>query len=373
MQNAVKLSETPLDGRRLLIKSGSDFGGRPAINADAAVLATAALNPKDGDATENAELSAVTTGGKTGLTKTAAKLLRAQKNSPVATLFVGNLSFEATEESLREMLEDAAQARFVKYSNERSSKGRSKKDKKAKGNPAKDQEGDEEMSEAESSSESESEKEDDEEPSATSEQKRARGAGIRQIRVGTFEDAPTKCKGWAFIDFHTTAHATATLIDYPRCYRLLGRTLILQYASPDAVRRGAPRKERVSHAIDSERSKKKGRPGKSERKMAAAENVYGKCGAEARAQEQAQKAAEVEELAKTAPAPGTFDPNAPVVKKHKETQEERQARRAAAKPRKESKDGADAGTNRPKPGAALAAAQRASQSIIPSQGKKVVF
>lgn len=54
-----------------------------------------------------------------------------------------------------------------------------------------------------------------------------------------------------------------------------------------------------------------------------------------------------------APQPGTFDPDAPLPKKHKETKEEREARRAA-----------NPKTNRRiKPGAALANAQREKVSI----------
>ena len=41
----------------------------------------------------------------TGHTKTAQKILRMQKQPPGPTLFFGNLGFETTQESIRELLE----------------------------------------------------------------------------------------------------------------------------------------------------------------------------------------------------------------------------------------------------------------------------
>jgi hypothetical protein len=58
--------------------AGSDFAGRPE---------------KDGGL--NASLSALT-----GLTKTARKILSQQKNPASQTLFLGNLSFETTEDEI---------------------------------------------------------------------------------------------------------------------------------------------------------------------------------------------------------------------------------------------------------------------------------
>ena len=45
---------------------------------------------------------------------------------------------------------------------------------------------------------------------------------------------------FAFIDFESTAKATAALLE-PRNGRLLGRELIREYAGVDAIRRGARR------------------------------------------------------------------------------------------------------------------------------------
>lgn len=60
------------------ILTGNDFTGRPEKDGDS----RAALNPL------------------TGLTKTARKILSQQKNAPCQTLFLGNLSFETTEDEI---------------------------------------------------------------------------------------------------------------------------------------------------------------------------------------------------------------------------------------------------------------------------------
>ena len=51
---------------------------------------------------------------------------------------------------------------------------------------------------------------------------------------------------WAFVDFTSTEHATAALTN-PRNHQLNGRKLVVEYASPEAVRRGGggpPRKDK---------------------------------------------------------------------------------------------------------------------------------
>ena len=102
---------------------------------------------------------------KTGLTKVAQKILGAQKQPPGPTLFFGNLGFEATEDSIRQLLEAHR--------------------KKPAGTPA-GADGDESV--------------DDEEEDDVSKVKSI-GKGsqkedkwIRKIRMGTFEDSG-KCKG----------------------------------------------------------------------------------------------------------------------------------------------------------------------------------
>lgn len=101
---AITLSENPLDGRRLLIKDGEshrylrpacsddiplqgdNFDGRPAPEAGADPSVSAKPN-----------LS--------GHTKTAQKILRTQKHSAGPTLFLGNLGFEATQQSIRQLFD----------------------------------------------------------------------------------------------------------------------------------------------------------------------------------------------------------------------------------------------------------------------------
>ncbi|KIP02111.1 hypothetical protein PHLGIDRAFT_503084 [Phlebiopsis gigantea 11061_1 CR5-6] len=159
---AITLSENPLDGRKLLIKDGDDFAGRPAAPA-----------PEDADAKP----------GLTGHTKTAQKILRSQKQPAGPTLFLGNLGFETTEDAIRALFMQHRELKVVAEDEEK------KPDK-----------------------------------------------WIRKIRMGTFEDTG-KCKGWAFVDFTTTEHATTALTN-PKNHFLGGRKLVVEYASPEAVRRG---------------------------------------------------------------------------------------------------------------------------------------
>ncbi|KAF8328354.1 uncharacterized protein EI90DRAFT_2810884, partial [Cantharellus anzutake] len=74
-QEAISYSERELDGRRLLIKDGTDFSGRPQPDP------------------------------------LAQKALQKQQSSPGYFLFVGNLPFEATAQSLREFFGAHEQSR----------------------------------------------------------------------------------------------------------------------------------------------------------------------------------------------------------------------------------------------------------------------
>lgn len=155
------------------------------------------------------------------------------------------------------------------------------------------------------------------------------------------------CCRWAFVDFFSIEYATATLTD-PRNTRLDGRTLVLEYAGSDAVRRGAPKSDAGAGGYVPKRPKP---------------FVRGSV-----------RRAEREKLAATAPEPGTFDASKPLAKRHKDTPEERRARRAAKKEEKKAQraDG-HRGRGRARPGAALANAQRASQAIVASAGTKTTF
>jgi len=149
---AIGLSEQPLLGRKLLIKNGTspmrrcfmsnaiyignDFAGRPA--APEVSISDPAIAAKTH-------------------TKTAQKILRAQKQPPCVTLFFGNLGFQTTEGSLREMLEAHQQSNTK-------TKGKKKE-------------------EADDSEEEEEEK-----------VTKKADPFIRKVRLGTFEDSG-KCKG----------------------------------------------------------------------------------------------------------------------------------------------------------------------------------
>jgi RNA recognition motif-containing protein len=194
LQTCIDLSESNLDGRRLLIKSGTDYTGRPEIDKKAVELAGGvnASEGTNGDALQK---------GKTGLTKTAQKILRAQKHSPGPTLFIGNLSFNSTEDGLREMIERSAAARDEWSNGKAKRKVERKKVKKEGGmNDGGDSEGS--SSEGESSDEGEDDeiKKEDDAAQVKDKKKKStkadglRGAGIRKIRMGQFEDTG-KCKG----------------------------------------------------------------------------------------------------------------------------------------------------------------------------------
>ncbi|KAG6330557.1 hypothetical protein ID866_8533 [Astraeus odoratus] len=176
---AITLSEGRLDGRSLLIKDGNDFTGRPSKTSE-------------NNANNGTLASSTTSGTSTGLTKTAQKILRMQKQSAAPTLFLGNLGFDVTEDTIRELFE--AHAHFGKT--DKKGKGRDTEDPKDSG----------------------------------------QDVGIRKIRMGTFEDSG-KCKGFAFVDFTSVEYATNALVN-PRNHRLNGRDLVVEYASAEAVRRG---------------------------------------------------------------------------------------------------------------------------------------
>ncbi|KAF9360566.1 hypothetical protein BGX34_007722 [Mortierella sp. NVP85] len=77
--NAIKLSDTDLDGRKVLIKSSKSFEGRP-------VTSKAALMEKSSK----------------------------QKHTASPTLFIGNLSFQATRDGLQKLFEDCGEIRKVR-------------------------------------------------------------------------------------------------------------------------------------------------------------------------------------------------------------------------------------------------------------------
>lgn len=92
MTEAIALSESNLDGRRLLIKDATDYKGRPKNeNVDAAAKTLLGI---DGQAAKGDEKDAPS--AEKSLSKTARKILERQKNPPAPTLFIGNLAYDAT-------------------------------------------------------------------------------------------------------------------------------------------------------------------------------------------------------------------------------------------------------------------------------------
>ncbi|KAI0939294.1 hypothetical protein AcV5_000754 [Taiwanofungus camphoratus] len=273
---AITLSENPLDGRRLLIKDGDNFDGRPTTGASAAADEGSSSSPK-------ANL--------TGHTKTAQKILRAQKQPPGPTLFLGNLGFETTEQSIRAML-DFHRGKAGAHGN---------------------------SDEAEA------------------------GPWIRKVRLGTFEDSG-KCKGWAFVDFTSTDHATSALVD-PKTHFLDGRKLVVEYASPDAVRRGG------GMANAKGKSEQNGGTRPERPRAKAASDAVKPSKRKARTDETDADA--VEQIQ-----------DSPTKKRRVEKKQQTfsKGRRDGKPPRA-----------RAKPGAALALAKREAPVIVPSQGRKIVF
>ncbi|KAH8917551.1 hypothetical protein BT69DRAFT_1286542 [Atractiella rhizophila] len=149
-----------------------------------------------------------------------------------------------------------------------------------------------------------------------------------------------KCKGFAFVDFHSTDGAAKALANQKN-WLLAGRRLNLQYAGEDAVRRGnrSPRKHGRDTQEDGERPAKKSKreheeSGRGARRMEA--NQDGEAG----------------------PAN---------VGEAMEVRREKSTARGATKGVEKRKK------PKPTPGSALALAKRESYAIVESQGKKVVF
>ncbi|CAE6425526.1 unnamed protein product [Rhizoctonia solani] len=271
---AITLSEKNLDGRRLLIKKGDDFAGRPiALKAEAGSGEGGEANAPGAKSTTNTH------------SKTAQKILAAQKQPAAQTLFMGNLPFETKEEDIRQMVEGHGLPSDLEE--------QAKQDGAEKNSGGKPQ------------------------------------RWLKKIRMGTFEDSGL-CKGWAFLDFPNTAYATAVLVN-PRNHHLNGRKLVLEYGSPDAVRRGGGGPRPSKRHIEKEEPKETPRAAKKRKFTEAnAENID-----------------------------ASDDPvEAPQNSKPKGDEQYVRA-----------KDG----RLRPKPGAALAMAKKETVAIVPSTGKRTVF
>ncbi|TFK28939.1 hypothetical protein FA15DRAFT_664579 [Coprinopsis marcescibilis] len=330
---AIALSEKPLLGRKLLIKDGGDFSGRPIAPGVDVKTTDSALAQKTHS-------------------KTAQKILRNQKQQPAPTLFLGNLPFETTEGDIRGLFE--AHRPVKKPVNE---KEPSQKE------PFKKKESEEETDAAA----------DKEVEAKTSKDKQ--DDFILKIRMGTFEDSGA-CKGFAFVDFSSIDNATSALIN-PRNHHFNGRDLKVEYAGADAVRRGA-----AKHLLPAGTGKKgdgisSGRP----RTGGPRPNAGGRGGAGGRERRDLDRS----DKPRTGYTRGGADPAGDDVAAAVDAA--MQAVGGVGSPSKafntDSREGSDrkkgggkehkGPRQRPKPGAALAQAKRETFAIIPSEGKKITF
>ncbi|KAL1754761.1 hypothetical protein FB107DRAFT_263071 [Schizophyllum commune] len=304
---AIALSEHPLIGRKLLIKDGDDFAGRPA--------------PPGQDPTQ---LTAKTH------SKTARRILNSQKQPPAPTLFVGNLSFETTVEDLQQMFES-----------HRPAKDKAKKP------------------EVKTESGAEPPK-----------------PWLRKVRMATFEDTG-KCKGFAFIDFGTKEYAEEALIN-PRNHHLNGRDLQVEFASAEAVRRGAPRQP-AEKDVD-------GRPARPHKGKSAGydrtkpknpgSNKAAQKEASALKREKSGKPSKEEKKRRRKEAAGLLGNRGRDREGGGEGGEEQEEKTEGGKWDRKADRGRPTRPmrhGRQKPGAALAGAPRQSAAILPSQGKKMTF
>lgn len=194
-------------------------------------------------------------------------------------------------------------------------------------------------------------------------------AGIRKIRMGTFEDSGL-CKGsvytslspicrslitllpsFAFVDFHTIEQATAVLVN-PRNHHLDGRKLIVEYASAEAVRRGAGR---AAAAALAQKGTQDGAPRSSAHAKPRGRPAGTVPPSRAHAKVQSRET-----------GPGDDDV---VVAEPSSFESPRRAERGLDS----SKRPAFQSRKRAKPGAALAQAQREKVAIVPSQGTRLKF
>ncbi|POY73589.1 hypothetical protein BMF94_3122 [Rhodotorula taiwanensis] len=414
VQIAVGLSEQHLDGRKLLIKDSSDFTGRPAASTSTAadshipsgsvksVIATldpsALERPYQSAASTSAGAAAPNGEGADAapsLNRTARKILSRQRNPAGPTLFIGNLGFETVSDDIRDMF-DRNQRRASEWAPGGNSDEKAKKGKKGKGKQGEDgadSEGeaagsdDEAESDAEAGGESEAEDENGEEEEERDEAgkggkkskkdkkdrgpldlSKAKDAGIRKIRLGTFEDSG-KCKGWAFVDFHLAAQATRALLNLHN-HQLNGRKLNVEYASAEAVRRGGLGTRSAVKRVRSQREQdgdndgaddgaRRGPRKRQDRHASGEASSFGDVDVRALAVDAAASSS----------AKGTYGgPPRPPRRNFDHQGGEDFAARGPNRREKELPGG-----KRAKPGAALAMAQRASEAIVQSTGTKVVF
>ena len=207
-------------------------------------------------------------------------------------------------------------------------------------------------------------------------------AGIRKVRLGTFEDTG-KCKGyvftsfprtsqlsltngityrWAFVDFFLPAQATRALLNLHN-HSLNGRALNVEYASAEAVRRGGLGTRAASRANGAARAR--GGDDDDDGYRGGGGGRPSRAGGDGKRKGRDWDDADV--LAAATEASTTYEgPPAARRQPRGDGFGERPKREDRAK-------GGKASTERAKPGAALAMAQRASEAIVQSTGRKTTF
>jgi len=142
----------------------------------------------------------------------------------------------------------------------------------------------------------------------------------------------------------TIEHATSALIN-PKNHQLNGRSLVVEYASPDAVRRGAPKGKSSDGAIAKDR-----------RNRCPTRPHH-----DFRSDRSLTKPTEASETTDANKVPvADSEPMSHISDTKEWTSSNGGVRHKGPK-------------TRPKPGAALALAKRESAAILPSQGHKITF
>ncbi|POW10163.1 hypothetical protein PSHT_08863 [Puccinia striiformis] len=214
---AVEKSECLLGGRKLLIKRATDYSGRPsAVPLLSSNPSTSSIPP-------------------TTVSKSYEKSWIDRNNPlhPAFTLATWALR-QPLSEGIVSMLHAHHQAQQVwKPKNTTTASASSSLTKpKPSGKDSDD-------------SEDEDNEEEEEEGGKGKLDNRSAEVGIRKVRMGTFEDSG-KCKGFAFVDFHTVEQATNVLVNMKN-HRLDGRNLTVEYASAEAVKRGGGSARLIQH------------------------------------------------------------------------------------------------------------------------------
>jgi hypothetical protein len=142
----------------------------------------------------------------------------------------------------------------------------------------------------------------------------------------------------------TIEHATSALIN-PKNHQLNGRNLIVEYASPDAVRRGAPKGKSSDGPTAKDRRNRL--PTKQHHDFRSNRSFT-----------QPEETSESADAGKIPVADSDPMNHTPFVKERISSKGD--VRHKGPK-------------TRPKPGAALALAKRESAAILPSQGHKITF